>query len=211
MATTTSSISTTVPVEVSTTKPSHKTLPTLSSERLTFRPLLASDFPAYLAIYQTAPSQTQSRTFIQATREYYLERKLPHYAMLGIFLKTPDGIEGELIGDGGVFMLENKEEKWPELYYVLKKDFWNKGYATEFVKVFLGIWWSLPRESTRMRVQPVSLEKSFNHQYVREQLGAEINMDNKRSVKVVEKAGFEFCGYVGGGGKGGYWRLICPN
>jgi len=103
-----------------------------SSERLIFRPLLASDFTAYLAIYETetplydsgtssTPSQSQSETFVRGTREYFLERKLIDYAMVGIFLKKSDGTEGELIGDGGVFLLDNKDEKWPEVYYVLKK------------------------------------------------------------------------------------------
>jgi RimJ/RimL family protein N-acetyltransferase len=198
-------------IQISTTKPSHITLPAFSSQRLTFRPLLASDFPAYLAIYQTETPQTQSDSFIQATREYFLERKLPHYAMLGIFLKTPHGTEGELIGDGGVFLLDNEDAKWPEIYYVLKNKFWNKGYATEFVHAFLGVWWSLPRESTSMRVQPASLGELFYHQDVKEHLGAEINLRNKGSIRVVEKAGFEFCGYPDTEQRCGYWRLVCPD
>jgi len=193
-----------------------------SSERLIFRPLLASDFTAYLAIYETetplydsgtssTPSQSQSETFVRGTREYFLERKLNDYAMVGIFLKKSDGTEGELIGDGGVFLLDNKDEKWPEVYYVLKKEFRNKGYATEFVKEFLGVWWSLPREDTRMRVQAISLGKFFYRTEAKEQLGAEINISNKGSIRVIEKAGFEFCGYSGGEQEYGYWRFISPN
>jgi len=193
-----------------------------SSERLIFRPLLASDFTAYLAIYETetplydsgtssTPSQSQSETFVRGTREYFLERKLIDYAMVGIFLKKSDGTEGELIGDGGVFLLDNKDEKWPEVYYVLKKEFRNKGYATEFVKEFLGVWWSLPREDTRMRVQAISLGKFFYRTEAKEQLGAEINISNKGSIRVIEKAGFEFCGYSGGEQEYGYWRFISPN
>jgi RimJ/RimL family protein N-acetyltransferase len=191
-----------------------------SSERLIFRPLLASDFPAYLAIYKqdsplydsgtsSTPSQSQLDNFIETTREYFIERKLIYYAMVGIFLKKPDGTEGELIGDGGVFLLDNKDEKWPQVYYVLKKEFWNKGYATEFVKELLGVWWSLPRENTHMRVQSISLGKNFYRQEVQEQLGAEINMSNKGSIRVIEKAGFQYCGYLGG--ELGYWRYISPN
>jgi RimJ/RimL family protein N-acetyltransferase len=210
METTITSTPTSSSIQISTTKPSHITLPAFSSQRLTFRRLLASDFPAYLSIYQTEAPQTQSDSFIQATHEYFLERKLPLYAMLGIFLKTPHGTEGELIGDGGVFLLDNKDAKWPEIYYVLKRDFWNKGYATEFLKAFLGVWWSLPRENTRMRVQPASLGNLFYHQSVKEQLGAEINIDNKGSIRVVEKTGFEFCGCLDREQKCGYWRLVRP-
>lgn len=150
-------------------------------------------------------------SFVQGTREYFIKRKLIDYAMVGIFLKKSDGTEGELIGDGGAFYLDNKDEKWPEVYYVLKKEFWNKGYATEFVKGFLGVWWNLPRENTHMRVQAISLGKFFYHQEVKEQLGAEINMHNKGSIRVIEKAGFEFCGYLRGEQEYGYWRYISPN
>jgi RimJ/RimL family protein N-acetyltransferase len=222
MAATISSIPLSVSVEVSTTKPSHKNLMGFSSERLIFRPLLASDFTAYLAIYETetplydsgtssTPSQSQSETFVRVTREYCLERKLIDYAMVGIFLKKSDGTEGELIGDGGVFFLDNKDEKWPEVYYVLKKEFRNKGYATEFLKKFLGVWWSLPREDTRMRVQAISLGKFFYRTEAKEQLGAEIHNSNKGSIRVIEKAGFEFCYNLGGEQEYGYWRLISPN
>jgi hypothetical protein len=31
--------------------------------------------------------------------------------MVGIFLKKSDGTEGELIGDGGVFSLDNEDYK----------------------------------------------------------------------------------------------------
>jgi len=222
MAATISSIPLSVPVEVSTTKPSHKNLMGFSSERLIFRPLLASDFTAYLAIYKTetplydsgtssTPSQSQLETFVRETREYFLGPKLTEYAMVGIFIKKSDGTEGELIGDGGVFFLDNKAEKWPEVYYVLKKEFRNKGYATEFVKEFLGVWWSLPREDTRMRVQSISLGKYFYRTEVKEQLGAEIHMSNRGSIRVIQKAGFQFCGYLGGEPECGYWRFISPN
>lgn len=222
MATTIPSIPLSVSVQVSTTKPSHKNLAGFSSERLIFRPLLASDFTAYLAIYKqesplydsgtsSTPSQNQLENFVRGTREYFLERKLIYYAMVGIFLKKSDGTEGELIGDGGAFFLDNQDEKWPEVYYVLKKEFWNKGYATEFVKKFLGVWWSLPRENTRMRVQSISLGKFFYREEAKEQLGAEINMSNKGSIRVIEKAGFEFCGYLGGEQEYGYWRFISPD
>lgn len=211
-----------VPVQVSTTKPSHKNLIGFSSERLIFRPLLASDFPAYLAIcmpesplYNSGTSSTSSQsqlaTFVQDTRKFFIERKLIHYAMVGIFLKKADGTEGELIGDGGVFSLDNEDNKWPEVYYVLKKEFWNKGYATEFLKRFLDVWWSLPRENTPMRVQSISLGKYFYHQEVKERLVAEIHMSNIGSRRVIEKAGFVFYGYLGAKQEYGYWVLISPN
>jgi RimJ/RimL family protein N-acetyltransferase len=93
----------------------------------------------------------------------------------------------------------------------LKKEFWYKGYATEFLKRFLDVWWSLPRENTPMRVQSISLGKYFYHQEVKERLVAEIHMSNIGSRRVIEKAGFVFYGYLGAKQEYGYWVLISPN
>ena len=115
------------------------------------------------------------------------------------------------MGEGGVTNWDNQYETWPEIFYLLREEFWKKGYATEFVKKFLGVWWSLPRENTRIRVRAISLGKNFDHQEAKEQLGAQIQMSNKGSIRVIEKAGFEFCGYLHGEEEHGYWRFISPN
>jgi RimJ/RimL family protein N-acetyltransferase len=62
-----------------------------------------------------------------------------------------------------------------------------------------------------MHVQSITLGKLFYHQEVKERLVAEINMSNKASIRVIQKAGFEFCGYLGGEQKYDYWRFISPN
>ena len=68
MASTFTSNPISVSVQVSTTKPSHKNLMRFSSERLIFRPLLASDFTAYLAIYKPEGSLYDIGTPSPATR-----------------------------------------------------------------------------------------------------------------------------------------------
>ena len=203
-------------VEVSTTQPVHKNLPMDSSERLVFRPLLDSDFPAYCAIFKEEPKDDREESSIlneSSEKEFrdWFDHTQTHCARVGIFLKNSDGTEGDLIGEGGVMYLDNKYGRWPEIFYQLKKEFWSKGYATEFVKKFLGIWWNLLRKNTRIRVQQISLGSQHASE-VKEQLGAEIIMSNKGSIRVVEKAGFEFCGvYLGDGKEYGYWRYISPN
>jgi hypothetical protein len=70
-----------------------------------------SEAPLYNSGTSSTSSQSQLATFVQDTRKFFIERKLIHYAMVGIFLKKSDGTEGELIGDGGVFSLDNEDYK----------------------------------------------------------------------------------------------------
>ncbi|KAL6702483.1 hypothetical protein ACN47E_001622 [Coniothyrium glycines] len=134
-----------------------------------------------------------------------------HYARVGIFLKNSDGTEGDLVGEGGISNWDNKDQRWPEIFYRFKEKFWKKGYCTEFVQEFLKIWWDLPRKNGRIRVQAMSLGFQDSSE-VKEQLGGEANMGNKGSIRVLEKTGFEFCGeYLRGEEKFGYWRYISPH
>ena len=62
-----------------------------------------------------------------------------------------------------------------------------------------------------MHVQSITLGKLFYHQEVKERLVAEIYTSNIGSVGVIQKAGFEFCGYLRGEQALSNWRLISPN
>ncbi|KAF4507540.1 hypothetical protein G6O67_004030 [Ophiocordyceps sinensis] len=43
---------------------------------------------------------------------------------------------------------------WPALGYMLRREFWGRGYATEFLAAFLDAWWALPRVSVpELRVE----------------------------------------------------------
>ena|ERR1700712_871322 len=97
-----------------------------------------------------SPDMTYSKKLLNVAQPPYYDSHLN----LGIFMKEPDGREGNLIGEGGVCQPENC---WPQLNYNLDKNYWNKVYATEFVTAFMRFWWSLPRETARFQVQPSSL------------------------------------------------------
>lgn len=52
---------------------------------------------------------------------------------------------GELVGTAGSH-LRLDQLGWPCLGYMLCKEAWGKGYATEMVRGFLDVYWALPRE-----------------------------------------------------------------
>lgn len=208
MATTLSS--TPCSVEVSTTQPVHQNLPRFSSERLFFRSLFESDFEAYhLLVKQPEPMRGYGLDAMPETntaRHWF--NALQDNTRVGIFLKNSDEREGELIGEGLVLKMD---KQWPRVHYVFKKEYWGHGYATEFLKAFLSVWWDLPRENTSILVEEISLDSQEKHKAT-ERLCAEIKMDNKANQKVVEKAGFKFCGEVQNQDKEicAFWRIICP-
>ncbi|KAL6702482.1 hypothetical protein ACN47E_001621 [Coniothyrium glycines] len=197
-------------VEVSTTQPVHQDIPMFSSERLFFRSLFESDFEAYhLLLKQDEAMEAYGIGGMHDTKSarswFNLNKDSPR---IGIFLKNSDGKEGELIGEGLVLKLD---KKWAGVHYVLKKEYWGQRYATEFLKAFLPVWWDLPRENTTILVEEISLDSQEKHK-AKERLCAEIKMDNKRSQRVVEKAGYTFCGEVKNQDNGicAFWRIICP-
>ncbi|PHH89764.1 hypothetical protein CDD83_5300 [Cordyceps sp. RAO-2017] len=59
---------------------------------------------------------------------------------------------GEMIGTGGCHRLAG-ELGWPVLGYMLRREFWGRGYATEFVTGFLAAWWALPRAAAELEVE----------------------------------------------------------
>lgn len=199
------------PVEVYTTEPVHKNLEPFFSKRLLFRTLLDSDFTAYHVILSQEdtmtdagvgpmPKENQARSWFKQTQETWTR--------VGIFLKKSDDTEGELIGEGGVYKLDNE---WPEIFYLLKKEFWGNGYASEFVEKFKKIWWGLPRKPTRIFVQSISVDSSYPP-LITERLCATIKTKNKISQKVVEKAGFDLRGKLQKEGEMyDFWQYISPN
>lgn len=197
-------------VEVSTTQPVHQNLPRFSSERLFFRSLFESDFDAYhLLLKQPEAMRGYGLDAMPETntaRPWF--NHLQDQTRVGIFLKNSDEKEGELIGEGLVLKMD---KQWPRVHYVFKKEHWGHGYATEYLKAFLSVWWGLPREDTTILVEEISLD-SQEKDKVTERLCAEINMDNKANQKVVEKAGYTFCGEVKTQENEicAFWRIIYP-
>ncbi|KAK7420170.1 hypothetical protein QQZ08_010526 [Neonectria magnoliae] len=95
---------------------------------------------------------------------------------------------GEMLGIGGNGTWEG-EQGWPVVGYMLRKEAWGKGYATEFLKGFLAAWWALPRDEVELRVDKNTVrgEGEVKDEFI----GAVTLDDNVASHRVLFKAGFE--------------------
>lgn len=201
-------------VEVRTTKPVQQHLDPFTSERLIFLTLVDKDFPAnspmllekktmHNSLLAVMSNEDERRQWFDLTKEY---------SRVGIFLKNSDDSEGELIGEGGVAQLSLGA---PDFYYMLKEESWGKGYATEFVKKFMEIWWKMPREETHIKIEDIYLDSRDKSMAsvasVAERLCASVPIWNEGSNGVVRKTGFDNCGqflkdeHVRNG-----WRYISP-
>lgn len=182
-------------VTVSTTQPILENLstPIQPSERLIYRTLktpldveplysIRKQSEAMKLLGHHFPDQNSDRT----RKVLLAEQSDLEKVQYGIFLKEKDGREGELIGYGGVNAFKGT---WPSLFYVFKKEHWNYGYGTEFVKAFMIFWWSLPRKDVQLRVLYSYIDFREKPK-VTELIVADTNKYNERSIKVLQKAGF---------------------
>jgi len=97
---------------------------------------------------------------------------------------------GEFIGSGGSHNPASSFG-WPELGYMLKREQWGKGLATEFVKAFLSAWEALPREEVELAVDERSVVLGEDGR-AREAMIATTDETNGPSQKILgEKCGFE--------------------
>uniref|UniRef100_L2G9F1 N-gnat n=1 Tax=Colletotrichum fructicola (strain Nara gc5) TaxID=1213859 RepID=L2G9F1_COLFN len=160
--------------------PPHALRQPVVTERLILRPVSADDLQA-LHTLRTQP-----------------ENLPPHDADnydVSICLRAT----GRWIGIGGCKKPSGGELGWPEIGYMLQKDYWGSGYATEFVQAFLGAWWSLPRSECEMAVERASVEgeKAVSGRAgeveggVEEILTAVTATENPASQKILTKLGFE--------------------
>lgn len=97
---------------------------------------------------------------------------------------------GELIGAGGNHVRES-EYGWPELGYILRKEYWGRGLATEFLRGFLGAYIKLPRSQVELRVTTSSIVPSLaDADMAEEVLLAQVDASNIRSQGVIKKFNF---------------------
>lgn len=99
---------------------------------------------------------------------------------------------GEFIGHGGTHTRQGLLG-WPEVGYAIGREHWGNGYATEFLRAFLSLWWNMPRADCSMRVDTKTLaeEGCAEGDTVNECLVAITVEENKGSRGVLVKSGME--------------------
>lgn len=168
---------------------------TLATDRLIIRPFQNNNSDL-LALWSTRRQPEAMTSSNSGTPDANLEvtraklRRLVSQIYFGIFLKNPNGTEGQIIGDGGV-LFSGSKTGWPEFGYKLQKEFWGKGYTTEFALAFMEYWWSIPRKQANYQVIQTSMGAYPNYQPY-EQICAWTKVDNIISEKILHKVGFEY-------------------
>jgi RimJ/RimL family protein N-acetyltransferase len=168
----------------------------VTTARLLLRPMTADDV-AEFHILRTQP-EVMTYTAVgkvdedEAATQAWVNRFLhPNDSTTFIFAIEQLGTRGTIIG-----LVGSHVAKPPTLGYMLRKEFWTQGYATEAVQGWLKEYWKLPRREIDM--QDSMLEESQLHWHgdtTREALFACIESGNTGSIKVVQKCGFKPAGF----------------
>ncbi|RYP64230.1 hypothetical protein DL771_008854 [Monosporascus sp. 5C6A] len=187
--------------------------PHIRTERLVIRPFTPDDL-AGLHSLRTQPEVMVYTSLGRVDRDEAetrtrLEADLPpndadNYDFVICLAST-----GEFLGTGGVHLGHSKDFfGWPELGYMLKREHWGRGYATEFVRAFLAAWWALPRCRVEIDVDARSLDAGAPvapGAEVPEQLSALVEVSNLGSRRVLGKLGFrQFAEWTQEDGREGY-------
>lgn len=105
----------------------------LETNRLCLRRMTLADRPALCAMLQDAEVMyAYAHAFDDAEADEWIARQLGRYEKYGfglwaVLLKE----NGALIGQCGITMQDIGTEEVPEVGYLLRKDCWHRGYATE--------------------------------------------------------------------------------
>lgn len=177
--------------------PPHASRLPVVTERLILRPLMLDDLKP-LHVLRSEPEimkwsvSGRVDTTLEETRSSLVQNLPPHDVdnfNFSICLRST----GQWIGIGGC-KKPGGELGWPEIGYMLQKDFWGSGYATEFLRGFLSAWWSLPRSECDLSVDRGTLRGAAGLQdgdIVEEIITAVTAADNHPSQKLLGKCGFE--------------------
>ncbi|KAK4238034.1 GNAT domain-containing protein [Achaetomium macrosporum] len=169
--------------------------------RLIIRPATRDDFPA-IHVLRTQPEVMRWTARGRPDRD--LEETMAKNEE-GMGLKNPgntfnfvicDRETGELIGLGGCHNLRSSLG-WPEVGYMLRKEYWGKGLGSEFLQGWLRGWEGLERAVVEWEVDPRTLvgddeAGDGKDGLVRERLIALTAAGNDRSQGVLGKNGFEW-------------------
>lgn len=184
-------VKTTLPIQP---LPNNSQRASIRTGRLLLRPLSYDDLQDYHD-FRSQPEvmqwsiQGKPDADIEATREHLSTRMPPRdierYDCAICLADT-----GEFLGTGGFvgFKMMEEELGWPAIGYMLRKEAWGKGYATEFLEGFLKIWWNLPRKNVETNVDSDTVPGEGD---VKTELITAVTQDcNYASQKVLRKCGF---------------------
>ena len=123
------------------------TPPVLHTSRLLLRPFAQTDLPFYLVLRRQPEVMKWTSTArcdeTIAETEEWMARFLPCQIPQKFSFSIEElGIPGIVVGSAGVYVLHGKQ---PEIGYMLCKEVWGKGYATEAVRAILEAYWGLER------------------------------------------------------------------
>jgi len=105
----------------------------ITTDRLLLRQMNQNDFADLCEMLQDADVMyAWEHTFSAPQVQEWLDRQLEKYENTGVgFWAATDKITGDMIGQMGLVWADINGENVLELAYMLKKTFWNKGFAVE--------------------------------------------------------------------------------
>ena len=163
----------------------------MTTSRLLLRPLQQSDLAEYHILRTQIEVMKWTTTGkvdadLEATQVWLNRFLAPNDATTFNFAVEELGAPGKAVGVVGCHILEP-----PECGYMLKKEVWGKGYATEALKRFLQAWWELPRNEVELDEKEPKVEDKNAVKVVPEVLNADIVDTNYASARILEKCGFK--------------------
>ena len=162
-----------------------------TTARLLLRPFTVEDV-AEFHVLRTQPEVMITTSVGKVDEDHaatraWMDRYLhPNDSKTFIFAVEQLHTPGVIVGSVGSHLDEP-----PTLGYMLRKEFWSYGYATEAVQGWLKEYWKLPRRELEM--QDTMLEHTqlrWQGDATREAIFACIESGNTGSINVIQKCGF---------------------
>ncbi|QPG95846.1 hypothetical protein C2857_002275 [Epichloe festucae Fl1] len=185
-------------VKVKTTLPAQpfpllNTRADIQTERLVLRRTMEDDLDGWHALrlqpeVMKWTSQGRPDPDLEWSREKFKMRLAPEGDMKYEFIVSLADT-GEMIGTAGCHLFVG-ELGWPAIGYMLRREFWGKGYATELLHAFLIAWWALPRAEVELEVERSTVVEDQNGE-VEECIVAVTTDSNAASQRVLAKANLE--------------------
>lgn len=168
----------------------------VKTARLLLRPMTADDVAEFhllrtqpeVMIYTASGKVDEDHT---ATRAWIDRHVHPNDSKTFVFAIEQLSEPGIIVGIVGSHVAEP-----PTLGYMLRKEFWSLGYATEAVQGWLKEYWKLPRRELEMQdTMPEHAQLHWQGDAMREAVFAYIESGNAGSIKVLQKCGFKASGF----------------